>query len=41
MPDSDCDCANMTLEEVDYILGEPGSNNYVLNEHNDTLWAHF
>src|SRR5215510_5260465 len=31
MPGSDCDCANMTLGEVDYILGEPESNNYVLN----------
>ncbi len=31
MPESDCGCANMTLGEVDYILGEPESNNYVLN----------
>jgi hypothetical protein len=31
MPDSDCDCSNMTLEEVDYILGELENSNYVLN----------
>ena len=30
-PGSDCDCVNMTLGEVDYILGTTESNNYVLN----------
>jgi len=30
-PGSDCDCANMTLGEVDYIVGGTESNNYVLN----------
>ena len=39
MPGSDCDCASMTLGEVDYILGEPESNNYVLNT--TTLYASF
>ena len=39
MTDSDCDCASMTLGEVDYILGEPESNNYVLNT--TTLYASF
>src|SRR5215468_171190 len=39
MHDSDCDCANMTLGEVDYILGETESNNYVLNT--TTLYASF
>jgi hypothetical protein len=31
MPESDCGCANMTLGEADYILGETESNNYVLD----------
>jgi hypothetical protein len=30
-PGSDCDYVNMTLGEVDYILGETESNNHVLN----------
>jgi len=29
-PGSDCDCANMTLGEVDYIVGGTESNNYVM-----------